>query len=121
MVEAIVQRPSGLVQTTQRRLVVLFLVFLWSGFRSPLSSLPCFIIVFLITVFDLIAAHAPINALSCNLVKLSTLVILDLWSLDYSHCAFIYFIKSICCGYSFELPRQVEAIQTSTHNKCLYK
>ena len=29
--------------------------------------------------------------------------------------------KSICCGYSFELPRQVEAIQMSTHNICFYK
>ena len=27
---------------------------------------------------------------------------------------FLY--KSICCGYSFELPRPVEAIQTSTDN-----
>ena len=32
---------------------------------------------------------------------------------------FLY--KSICCGYSFELPQPVEAIQTSTHNKCFYK
>ena len=29
--------------------------------------------------------------------------------------------KSICCGYSSELPRQVEAIQMSTHNICYYK
>ena len=29
--------------------------------------------------------------------------------------------KSICCGYSFELPRLVEAIQTSSHNMCFYK
>ena len=29
--------------------------------------------------------------------------------------------KSICCWYSFELPRLVEAIQMSTHNICLYK
>ena len=32
---------------------------------------------------------------------------------------FIY--KGICCGYSFELHRQVDAIQMSTHNMCLYK
>ena len=25
------------------------------------------------------------------------------------------------CGYSFELPRLVEAIQMSTHNVCFYK
>ena len=31
------------------------------------------------------------------------------------------FYKSICCGYSFELPRLVEAIQTSSHNICFYK
>ena len=29
--------------------------------------------------------------------------------------------KSICCGYSFELHRQVDAIQMSTYNICLYK
>ena len=29
--------------------------------------------------------------------------------------------KSICCGYSFELHRQVDAIQMSTHNICIYK
>ena len=32
---------------------------------------------------------------------------------------FIY--KSICCGYSFELHQQVDTIQMSTHNICLYK
>ena len=30
---------------------------------------------------------------------------------------FLY--KSICCGYSFELHRQVDAIQMVTHNICL--
>ena len=32
---------------------------------------------------------------------------------------FLY--KGICCGYSFELHRQVDAIQMRTHNICLYK
>ena len=32
---------------------------------------------------------------------------------------FLY--KNICCGNSFELPRQVEAIQMSSHNICFYK
>ena len=32
---------------------------------------------------------------------------------------FLY--KSICCGYSFELHRQVDAIQIGTHSICLYK
>ena len=32
---------------------------------------------------------------------------------------FLY--KGICCGYSFELHRQVDAIQIRTHNICLYK
>ena len=31
---------------------------------------------------------------------------------------FLY--KSICYGYSFELHRQVDAIQMGTHNICLY-
>ena len=31
-----------------------------------------------------------------------------------------FFIKA-CCGYSFELHRQVDAIQMSTNNICLYK
>ena len=35
---------------------------------------------------------------------------------------FFYFLyKGICCGYSFELHRQVDAIQMSIHNICLYK
>ena len=32
---------------------------------------------------------------------------------------FLY--KRICCGYPFELHRQVDAIQIGTHNICLYK
>ena len=32
---------------------------------------------------------------------------------------FLY--ESICCGYSFELHRQVDAIQMGTHNISLYK
>ena len=32
---------------------------------------------------------------------------------------FLY--KSICCWYSFELHRQVNAIHMDTHNLCLYK
>ena len=32
---------------------------------------------------------------------------------------FLY--KGIYCGYSFELHRQVDAIQMSTHKICLYK
>ena len=32
---------------------------------------------------------------------------------------FLY--ESICCGYSFELQRQVDAIQNGSHNICLYK
>ena len=31
---------------------------------------------------------------------------------------FLY--KNICCGYSFELPRLVEAIQMSYHNICFF-
>ena len=33
----------------------------------------------------------------------------------------VFLYKGICCGYSFELHRQVDAIQISTHNICLYK
>ena len=41
-------------------------------------------------------------------------------------CFFSFFLsdflyKSICCGYSFELHQQVDAIQMGTHNICLYK
>ena len=35
----------------------------------------------------------------------------------FSDCLY----KTICCGYSFELHQQVDAIQMSTHNICLYK
>ena len=32
----------------------------------------------------------------------------------------IFFIKT-CCGYLFDLPRQVKAIQMSSHNICFNK
>ena len=34
---------------------------------------------------------------------------------------FFFLYKGICYGYSFELHRQVNAIQMRTHNICLYK
>ena len=36
--------------------------------------------------------------------------------------SFFYFLyKNICCGYAFELHRQVDAIQMGAHNICFYK
>ena len=41
---------------------------------------------------------------------------------DYRLCMYIYFFyESIYCGFSFELPRQVQVIQMNTHNICFYK
>ena len=40
---------------------------------------------------------------------------------DYAIFFLIFFLKGICCGYSFELHQQVNAIQMGTHNICLYK
>ena len=40
------------------------------------------------------------------------------------YCVFFFsdfLYKSICCGYSFELHQQVDAIQIGTHNICFYK
>ena len=64
-----------------------------------------------LTVFDLITAHTPISAQSSNSIvfRLSQCIF----------CLFLY--KGICCGYPFELHRQVDAIQMGTHNICLYK
>ena len=46
----------------------------------------------------------------------------DLSDDDYAIFFFLIFLyKGICCGYSFELHRQVDAIQMSTNNICLYK
>ena len=46
-------------------------------------------------------------------------------SVCLSVCVCVFFpvclYKSICCGTSFELHRQVDAIQTGTHNISLYK
>ena len=44
----------------------------------------------------------------------------DIFDDVYAICFLIFFIKSICCGYSFEL-HLVDAIQMVTHNICLYK
>ena len=41
----------------------------------------------------------------------------DIFDDDY---AIVCLYKGICCGYSFELHRQVDAIQMSTHNIYLY-
>ena len=41
------------------------------------------------------------------------------WLCDFFFSDFLY--KGIYCGYSFELHRQVDAIQMRTHNICLYK
>ena len=32
-----------------------------------------------------------------------------------------FFVKIICCGYSFDLHQQVDVIQMGTHNICHYK
>ena len=64
------------------------------------------------TVFDLITAHTPIRAQSSDFVVLRLQAV-------YFFCLLLY--KGICCGYSFELHRLVDAIQMSTHNICLYK
>ena len=65
----------------------------------------------IITVFDLILIHTPTRAQSSNFrdFRLQPLFFYPL----------LY--KNICCGYSFELPRFVEAIQMSTHNIWFYK
>ena len=67
----------------------------------------CEIVMKGLTVFYLITTHAPISAQSSNLV------VFRLLQPVYFYNIFLY--KNICCGYSFELPQQVEAIQTSTH------
>ena len=56
-----------------------------------------------LTLFDLITAHTPISVQSSNLVvfRLQPLYLYPL------------FYKSICCGYSFELPRQFKLVTTA--------
>ena len=62
------------------------------------------------TVFDLITAHACISAQSSNL--------------EFFRFQPVYFYlllyENICCGYSFELPRQVQAM-TSTSRSNSYE
>ena len=69
-----------------------------------------FLVIFHITVFDLITAHTPISAVNQFLSLQITVV-------------YFYFLlyKNICCLYSFELPRLVEAIQISNNNICFHK
>ena len=54
-----------------------------------------FVIFVLSTVFDPITAHTPISAQSSNFVVFRV------------HAMYLLLYKSICCWYSFELPRQV--------------
>ena len=41
----------------------------------------------------------------------------DIYAIFFSE--FLY--KSTCCGYSFEVHPEVDAIQMGTHNICLYR
>ena len=45
----------------------------------------------------------------------------DLFDDDYAIFFPDFLHKGICCGYLFDLHRQVHAIQMSTHKICLYK
>ena len=83
---------------------------LWVLIRN--ASVRYFLCVPEHTVIHLITAYAPISAQSSYLVGLSSLQPVYFSLLLY---------KNICCWYSFELPRQVEAIQMSTNNICFYK
>ena len=80
------------------------------------TSLYIWTIIFFVvpsyTVFDLITAHIPISAQSSNSIVFRLQPV-------YFFCLLLH--KSICCEYSFELHRLVDAIQMSTHNICLYK
>ena len=44
-------------------------------------------------------------------------VLNDAFAISFS----VFLYKNICCGYSFELPQLVKAIQMSSHNRCFYK
>ena len=58
------------------------------------------------SVFDLITTHTHISVQTDN----------QFLSLQITACVLLsaYSEKLICCWYTFELPRQVEAIQIST-------
>ena len=73
---------------------------------SPLKQKYWLRLQILSIVFDLITIHNPISAQSSNFVVFRL------------HLMYLYLLiyKSICCGQSFELPQQVEAIQMCTHN-----
>ena len=43
----------------------------------------------------------------------------DAYGMRFLFPDFLY--RSICCGYSFELHQQVDAIQMGIQNTCLYK
>ena len=45
----------------------------------------------------------------------------DLFGAVYASFYLDSLYKCICCGYSFELHRLVDAIQMGTHNICPYK
>ena len=57
--------------------------------------------------------HVPLN----QNVSGNAGVLNDAFAILFSD--FLY--NNICCGYLFELPRLVEAIQMSSHNICFYK
>ena len=59
--------------------------------------------------------------LSVHLKKAAKDLLNDAYAMFLCCCFSDFLDKSICFGYSFELHRQVDAIQMGTHNICLYK
>ena len=93
----------------------IFLGWASSEIQGSLTSFSSFWVCFVTdTVFDLITAHTPISALWSNIVVFRLQPV-------YFVSTYLLLYKNICWGYSFELPRQVEAIQMSTYNICFYK
>ena len=78
----------------------------------------------LLTVFDLITAHTPISTVKKfhSLQITASVIFFYFFIKAYVVGNFsLLLFKSICCGYSFELHRLVDAIQMRAHNICLYK
>ena len=66
--------------------------------------------------------HLVNSILACIKDRLKFNIRLNFNLVNYNAIFFSDFLyKGICCGYSFELHRLVDAIQMSTHNICLYK
>ena len=81
-----------------------------------------FVYIFFNPVFQVSTAKNEINLFNNHILIVAPVTFAPAGAMTPSaEFLSLLLYKGVCCGYSFELHRQVDAIQMSTHNICLCK